>query len=754
MALDLINTCVLLLALSLLQGFIARVFRNDAALQQLVSGLLFTGACLFAMTIQIHLVNGSTIDARALILSLGGLFGGPIVAVISASLVTAYLVGMSAVSYTDIAILLASTLLGLTFRQAVSRDWIKPGFFQLMALGFVVHACAGLLLNLVAVDPRPGQWAYLSLPMVFIFSLATAMLGLLLVDIEKRAKSESALIESQALMSHHLENTPLAAITWDKDFRCTQWNKAAEKIFGYSAAEALGRHGADLLIPQHLKQDILNQYQELINNRTGSQKVNENMTRDGKIIVCEWYNTPVFDEHGETIGIASLGEDITSKKKAEELIWQQANYDGLTGLANRKLLQDRLEQEIRKAKRAGQSVALLYLDLDQFKDINDTLGHQIGDSLLREAAHRLTGFIREADTVARLGGDEFTIVMGGLDEVNSVERVASGILDQMSQPFQLAQETAYISASIGITFYPQDGTQIDELLKNADQAMYAAKNMGRNCFQYFTPSMQQSALRRMSTVKDLHAAVANNEFELHYQPIVDLTSGIICKGEALLRWQHPEHGLMMPDSFICYAEETRLINPIGDWVYQQALRQVNRWRRTYDPDFQICINASPVQFDLTSPSIDHWIDGLRQQNLPGKAVAIEITEGLLMENVGKFTRNLLKLRDAGIQVSLDDFGTGYSSLAYLKRLDIDYLKIDRSFVKNLGMDSDDMVLCHAIIAMAHKLGLRVVAEGIETRQQRALLESAGCDYGQGYYFSKPVTAASFEVLLAEVGIAS
>ena len=319
MALDLINTCVLLLALSLLQGFIARVFRNDAALQQLVSGLLFTGACLFAMTIQIHLVNGSTIDARALILSLGGLFGGPIVAVISASLVTAYLVGMSAVSYTDIAILLASTLLGLTFRQAVSRDWIKPGFFQLMALGFVVHACAGLLLNLVAVDPRPGQWAYLSLPMVFIFSLATAMLGLLLVDIEKRAKSESALIESQALMSHHLENTPLAAITWDKDFRCTQWNKAAEKIFGYSAAEALGRHGADLLIPQHLKQDILNQYQELINNRTGSQKVNENMTRDGKIIVCEWYNTPVFDEHGETIGSPRWARISPRKRKPRSL---------------------------------------------------------------------------------------------------------------------------------------------------------------------------------------------------------------------------------------------------------------------------------------------------------------------------------------------------------------------------------------------------------------------------------------------------
>lgn len=754
MALDLVNTTVLLLALSLLQGFIVRVFRKNPVYQQLMSGLLFAGACLFGMTIQISLINGSAIDARVMILCLGGVFGGPVAALVSLGLVTFFLLGLGAGGILDVSILVTSTLLGLVFRGAMLKNWIRPGFLQLLALGFVVHASAGLLLYTLPFASSPGQWAQPTLQMVIVFSLATALLGVLLVDIENRVKAESALIESQALMSHHLENTPLAAITWDRDFHCTQWNKAAENIFGYSAAEALGKHGTELLIPQTLKQEMSDQFRDLIANAKGSQKTNENITRDGKVIVCEWYNTPIFDEQGNAIGIASLGEDITAKREAEELIWKQANYDSLTGLANRKLLRDRLDQEIRKAHRANQSVALLYLDLDQFKDVNDTLGHHVGDRLLKEAAQRLSSYIRDIDTVARLGGDEFIIVMGSLDDFISVERVAAAILEKMTQPFQLDDESAYISASIGITFYPQDGTQIDELFKNADQAMYAAKNMGRNCYQYFTPSMQEAAMKRMSTVKDLHSALPNNEFVLHYQPIIDLTSGQIRKAEALIRWQHPEHGLMAPDRFITYAEETRLINVIGDWVYQQALERASHWRQAYDPEFQVCINASPAQFDATSDHVDRWVEYLQRWELPGNAIAIEITEGLLMENVGKFTKTLLMFRDAGIQVSLDDFGTGYSSLAYLKKFDIDYLKIDRTFVQNLGQNSDDIVLCHAMIAMAHKLGLRVVAEGIETRQQRALLESAGCDYGQGYLFSKPVPVDDFEELLANVSKAS
>ena len=753
MLLDLVNTFVLLLALSLIQGFVVRMVRGNATQRQLLTALLFASACLFSMTIQIRFGEAGAVDSRLIIICLGSLFGGGLVAVVSLALVSAYSLGIGAGNLTDISILLVAAGLALAWRKAFDLGWLKRGFLSLLLLGFAVHACAWLLLQILPVTTSPLRWAEPGLPLMILFSLATAAIGCLLIDIEDRAKSESALMESQALMSHHLENTPLAAISWDEDFRCTQWNKAAEKIFGYSASEAIGKNGVDLLVPTQLRDEMKTQYRELIKHGTSSQKINENLTRDGRIIVCEWYNTPIYNARGETIGIASLGEDITAKREAEALIWRQANYDDLTGLANRKLLQDRLEQEIRKANRDGLSIALLYLDLDQFKDVNDTLGHHVGDRLLQETARRLSNHIREIDTVARLGGDEFTIIMGGLGEISGVERAASAILEQIAQPFRLGDEKVYVSASIGITFYPQDGTQPDELLKNADQAMYAAKNAGRNCFQYFTPSMQEAAMARMSTVKDLHTALPNNEFVLHYQPVVDLTSRKICKGEALLRWQHPDKGLLTPDRFIGIAEETRLINAIGDWVYREALQRVKQWRQDYAADFQICINASPVQFDANSPQIDSWPGYLTQLNLPGDAIAIEITESLLMETFGQSTQKLRAFRDAGIQISLDDFGTGYSSLAYLKKFDIDYLKIDRSFVMNLVQNSDDIVLCHAMIAIAHKLGLRVVAEGIETEQQRALLESAGCDYGQGYLFARPVAEDEFEELLARSNIA-
>ncbi len=754
MILNLINIGVLLLALCLLQGYIVRQFKGDETRQQLVSGMLYAGACLFAMSIPIEIGAAATADARFLLLCLGAYFGGPLVAVLSSALVSAYLVTLGGGQLADVLGLLLAAFWGLGFRYLADRRRLEPGFLGLLLLGFAAHAGAAILSAQFAPDPASAAWDRADTVILTLAAFATALLGMLLADIERRSSAEAKLIENQALLSHHLENTPLAAISWDDQFRCTQWNKAAEKIFGYSSAEALGKHGTELLIPDYLQAEIDQQFAELVRTASASQKINENKTRDGRIIVCEWYNTPIYDKQGNTIGIASLGEDITAKREAEELIWKQANYDSLTGLANRKLLQDRLEQEIKKADRSEQSVALLYMDLDQFKDINDSLGHHVGDKLLQEAASRLTGYIREIDTVARLGGDEFIIVMGGLEHFGDVERVAGGLLEQLAQPFDLDHETVYVSASIGITFYPQDARQIDQLLKNADQAMYAAKNLGRNCFQYFTPSMQHEVVARMSMVKDLHTALPKNQFELYFQPIVDLASGEICKGEALLRWSHPEHGLVTPDRFIAHAEETRLINDIGDWAFRQALKHVRRWRESYDPEFQVCVNASPVQFASRQGHVDSWVDCLHEENLPGNAVAIEITENLLMQNVGKFTKNLYMFRDAGIQVSLDDFGTGYSSLSYLKRFDIDYLKIDRSFVQNLDRDPDDVVLCHAIIAMAHKLGLRVVAEGIETRQQRVLLEAAGCDFGQGFVFSEALPVAEFEQLLTEISKAS
>jgi diguanylate cyclase (GGDEF)-like protein/PAS domain S-box-containing protein len=454
------------------------------------------------------------------------------------------------------------------------------------------------------------------------------------------------------------------------------------------------------------------------------------------------------DPLGRKTRLTGVSQDITEKKRSEETIWQQANFDPLTGLPNRRMFQDRLEHEIRKSHRDGLPLALMFIDLDKFKEVNDTIGHDKGDILLAEASRRIARCVRESDTVARLGGDEFTIILSELGDPDGVGRIAQTILDALVAPFLLGEESAFISASIGITLYPDDAGSLEMLMSNADQAMYASKSAGRNRYSYFTPGLQEDALSRMRLINDLRVALPGNQFRLHYQPIVELVSGNIHKAEALIRWQHPERGLINPAEFITLAEESGLIIEIGDWVFKEAARQVQRLRATHHPEFQISVNKSPVQFHNDERYFQNWLPYLQELGLPGQSMKIEITEGLLLDATTTVKDKLLDLRDAGIQVALDDFGTGYSSLSYLKKFDIDYIKIDRSFVNNLTATSDEMALCVAIIVMAHKLGLKVIAEGIETLAQRHLLADAGCDYGQGHLFSPPLPSHDFETLLA------
>jgi diguanylate cyclase (GGDEF)-like protein/PAS domain S-box-containing protein len=454
------------------------------------------------------------------------------------------------------------------------------------------------------------------------------------------------------------------------------------------------------------------------------------------------------DEQGRKYKLTGVSQDITEKKRSEETIWQQANFDPLTRLPNRRMFQDRLEHEIMKSSREGLPLALMFIDLDKFKEVNDTLGHEKGDALLIEAALRITDCVRESDTVARLGGDEFTVILSELDDPNSVGRIAQAIIEALVSPFELGGDTAFVSASIGITLYPDDATNLELLMSNADQAMYASKSAGRNRFSYFTQNLQEAALNRVRLINDLRGSLSSDQFRLHYQPIVELSSGNIHKAEALIRWQHPARGLIGPAEFIMLAEESGMILEIGDWVFREAARQVQRLRKIYHPDFQISVNKSPIQFRNDERYFQDWLPHLQQLGLPGACISIEITEGLLLDATPSVKAKLLDLRDAGIQVALDDFGTGYSSLSYLKKFDIDYIKIDRSFVRNLTALSDDMVLCEAIIVMAHKLGLKVIAEGIETAMQCKLLTSAGCDYGQGYFFSHPLPLHEFDTMLA------
>ncbi len=354
--------------------------------------------------------------------------------------------------------------------------------------------------------------------------------------------------------------------------------------------------------------------------------------------------------------------------------------------------------------------------------------------------------MRGDDTVARMGGDEFTVILTNLENQLSTERIAQNILDKLSEPFHLGAEVVYITTSIGISVYPIDGDDVDVLLKNADQAMYTAKEQGRNRYHYFTSSMQDAALIRMHLSNDLRGAVTGSQFRLYYQPIVQLNTGNIYKAEALIRWQHPVRGLVSPLEFIPIAEDTGLIVEIGDWVFKEAVSQVIKWRHN-EPNFQISVNRSPVQFRSNYKQNMHWIDHMLALDLPGNSICIEITEGLLLDARDAVISQLDSYSKAGIELSIDDFGTGYSSLAYLRKFSIDYVKIDKSFISNIHRGSSDMVLCEAIIVMAHKLGKKVVAEGIETQEQLDLLIAAGCDFGQGYLFSKPVIAGEFEKLV-------
>jgi len=416
--------------------------------------------------------------------------------------------------------------------------------------------------------------------------------------------------------------------------------------------------------------------------------------------------------------------------------------DTLTGLPNRRLFFDRLDQALHGIKNNGQKLAIIFLDLDRFKEVNDSQGHDQGDKLLLQAGKRLTGCVGNKDLVARLGGDEFVLMLSDA-HASHVEALAQRVLEALSQPFQLDDTHAYVSASLGIAIFPDDAGNKEDLMKRVDQAMYASKQRGGNCFTYFTPRMQQSAEHRMRLSHDLRQAISEEEFFLEYQPVVNLQTNMVVKAEALLRWQHPVKGLIPPMEFIGIAEDNLLIVPIGEWVFKTAIAQCRQWRQSLHPMFQLAVNKSPVQFAAEHRKNEDWLFEMAKNHLEGNMVVVEITERLLLDASSHVSERLAQYQQAGVQVALDDFGTGYSALSYLKKFPIDYVKIDRSFVRELGTSGEDEALCRAIIVMAHSLGMQVIAEGIENQRQLRMLQEMGCDFGQGYYFSPPLRPEAF-----------
>ncbi len=454
----------------------------------------------------------------------------------------------------------------------------------------------------------------------------------------------------------------------------------------------------------------------------------------------------IYDEQGRFKGYRGTGRDITEQRRVEERIRHMAHHDALTELPNRTLLHDRIGQAIAQSQRNRRVAALLFIDLDRFKNVNDSLGHQVGDGLLRTVAEQLVSCTRGTDTVARIGGDEFVVVLTDLNQAEDAAMVAQKALEALSQTFKIDNHELHITPSIGICIYPHDGEDVETLMRNADTAMYYAKEKGRNNYQFFTRQMNIAAQQRLLLENDLRHALEREEFTLYYQPQLDLGTGGIVGFEALIRWRHPQRGMVPPSEFIPVAEETGLINPIGEWVLREACSQARAWQDAGYPRLQASVNCSAQQFRLEGV-VDTVARTLQQTGLPATCLELELTESVIIEHTEQVIVRFEALDSMGVQLSIDDFGTGYSSLSYLKRFPIHELKIDQSFVRDISTDPDDAAIVSAIIAIAHSLGLEVVAEGVETAEQLAFLKSLGCDRAQGYYFSKPLPADEFLKLL-------
>jgi len=562
-----------------------------------------------------------------------------------------------------------------------------------------------------------------------------------LSDIADRKQQEDKL----RLAASVYENSSEGMLITDADTKIIAINPAFTDLTGYIIDEVIGKTPKILQSGRQSKEFYKEMWSQLKNIGQWQGEL-WNRRKDGGVYAERLHINAEINADGSIHRYIALFSDITDKKEKEELIWKQASFDSLTGLPNRRLFHDRLEQETKLSLRTGAPLGLLFIDLDRFKEVNDTLGHAKGDALLIEATKRIRSCVRETDTVARLGGDEFTVIIPDYSEAINLDRIVQNILKELTLSFDLGDgDIGHISASIGITLFPEDTNKLDELMQYADQAMYEAKLSGRNRSNYFKSSMQANAIEKMSLTNDLREALANKELTVVYQPIVDSNTGKINKAEALLRWNHPRRGLVSPSAFIPLAEESGLILEIGEWVFLEVIDTIEFWEQEAGQLIQVSVNKSPVQF--VRAERHPWMDRLAISSLPKGCITVEITEGLLITDSDKVRDELISFQQLGIEVSIDDFGTGFSSLSYLNQFDIDYLKIDISFIKNITENESNRALTEAIIVMAHKLGIKTIAEGVETPEQRDLLIQFECDYIQGFLYSKPVSAGEFLKLL-------
>lgn len=565
-----------------------------------------------------------------------------------------------------------------------------------------------------------------------------------IIDVTDRKRTEKQL----RLMAAAVENTHEGIVVTDADGIILQVNPAFERITGYTAAEAVGRTPALLKSGRHSEGFYREMWQTL---RTTGQWTGEiwNRRKSGDAYPERITISAIHDSARAITHFVGVFQDITDVKRSEDALRSRAYHDPLTGLPNRSLLYDRLNKSIARARRNNSKLAVLFLDLDRFKNVNDCLGHHVGDQLLQEVAERIKTCCREEDTVARLGGDEFTVILADVDENGEIAaEVATRIIDALSKPFRLLSYDVKTSPSIGIAVYPSDGEDEGSLMKNADMAMYGAKDAGRGRYRLFTPEMNQKAMRRIYLENQLRKAIDRNELRLLYQPKIDVKTGRITGTEALVRWQRDPETLLTPDAFIPLAEETGIIHQLGEWILLTACRQTRKWQRDGYPDLTVAVNLSGRQF---------WNDTLADMvravlidtGLPADSLILEVTENVVAQDVDAAIEIMGTLNAIGVRLHIDDFGTGYSSLTYLKRFPLKVLKIDKSFVQYIPDRPDDICVARAILSLAKHMILKVVAEGVETAEQMEFMRSHDCEEVQGYLFSHPLEPSEMTAFLRE-----
>ncbi|MDT4841650.1 putative signaling protein [compost metagenome] len=534
------------------------------------------------------------------------------------------------------------------------------------------------------------------------------------------------------------------------DQRILYWNKSAERLFGLPREDAMGQSAQGIIYPSHRAFDDTVDSLIAVGDWAGEVTLKR---RDGSIITLESHRTLVRDDDGQPQSVLSINTDITHRKSAEQEVMRLAFYDQLTGLANRRLMLDRLQHLLALGARSLHTSAVILIDLDNFKALNDTLGHDRGDMLLQQVAQRLSHCIRESDTVARLGGDEFVVLLENLndsppDAAIQVKAIGEKILQALNISYQLDGYEHHSTPSLGIALFQGQLNSVDDIMKRADLAMYRAKAAGRNTMRFFDPEMQAVASARAKLEADLRQGWQNKELVLHYQPQVS-SDGQVVGAEALMRWQHPERGMVMPSEFVPLAEETGLILPLGRWALQSACMQLVAWSKHPETArLSIAVNVSARQFHHPD-FVQEVLDVLKFTGADPKRLKLELTEGLLVEDMESTVARMVELKQIGIGLSLDDFGTGYSSLSYLKSLPLDQLKIDQSFIRDVLVDANDAAIACAIVSLSKILGLSVIAEGVETEAQRAFLLSHGCKTYQGFLYAAPLPAERFREYVHE-----